>query len=461
MTLVIKGGRILDPSRGIDAVGDLLIEDGKIVASEGKTHAKGDVRVFDAAGKWVLPGAVDGAVHLSEPARADRETVASLGRAAAAGGVTSAVCRPNADLRLDNIATLEFIYSKNRREGLVRLYPAAALTRGREGAVLTDIGDLVTGGAVAVGDGRAVMSSLVMRRGLEYARSFGVPLITFPQDESLARGGVMNEGAVATALGLRGVPASAEEVIVIRDIILARMTGWRVHISPVTTAGAVELVRRAKADGLRVTCDTAPHYFTLTEEATEGYNTFAKVSPPLRTAVDGDALVAGLRDGTVDAVASDHQPLTIIDKDIEFAAAAFGISALETFLPLAFTALVARGGIAALRFAELVSTYPARLFGLPAGTLAPGAPADVVVVDVECEKTVAAESFLARGKNTPFEGNPYRGCRTTHPGAVLNLPESKEKPRLRAGVFYCGLRSGVYSATTILLAAVKFGVSRR
>lgn len=409
MTLVLKGGRVIDPSRGFDGTADVVIDDGKIVASEGATHLPKGAQVFDAAGKWVLPGAVDAAVHLSEPARADRETVASLGRAAAMAGVTSAVCRPNADLRLDTIATLEFIYSKNRREGLARLYPAAALTRGREGAVLTDIGDLVTGGAVAVGDGRPVMSSLVMRRGLEYARSFGVPVITFPQDETLARGGVMNEGATATALGLRGIPASAEEVIVIRDIILARMTGWRVHISPVTTAGAVELVRRAKADGLRVTCDTAPHYFRLAENAAAGYNTFAKVSPPLRTAADKAALVEGLRDGTIDAVASDHQPLTIIDKDIEFAAAAFGISSLETFLPLAFTALVIQGGLTPLKFADAVSTCPARLFGLPAGTLAPHAPADVIVLDTENERPVNTGAFLSRGKNTPFEGEICRG----------------------------------------------------
>jgi dihydroorotase len=260
-----------------------------------------------------------------------------------------------------------------------------------------------------VGDSRAVASSLVMRRGLEYARTFGVPVVAFPQDETLARGGVMNEGGVATALGLKGVPRSAEEVIVVRDVILARMTKWRVHISPVTTAGAVALIRQAKRDGVSVTCDTAPHYFALTEEAVAGYNTFAKVSPPLRGPEDVAAVREGLADGTIDAVASGHQPLTIIDKDIEFADAAFGISGAETLVPLSYTELVVRGGMAPLAFTALLTNRPAGLWGLAAGTLAPGAPADLVVLDVTTETPVHAAAFLSRGKNTPFDGAVCRG----------------------------------------------------
>lgn len=404
MTLLLKNGRVLDPAEGFDQVCDLLLTDGRVAGRGGKLKAPAGADVYDASGKWVIPGVVDLNVHLSEPARADRETVASLARAAAAGGVTTAVCRPCDDLPLDNIATNEFLYSKNRREGLVRLKPAAALTRGRRGETLTDIGDLATGGAVAVGDDRAVMNSRVMRRGLEYARGYGIPVISFPQDESLAAGGVMNEGFTATSLGLKGIPWSAEEVMVIRDIILARMTRWHVHISPVTVAGAVELIRRAKRDGIRVTCDTSPHYLALTEETVQGYNTAAKVSPPLRTARDNAALREGLADGTIDALASAHVPSTIVDKDIEFADAAFGVSAVETLVPVGYHTLVRAGGMAPLDFVKLITAAPARLFKLDGGTLAVGAPADVTVLDVTASRTVRAAALLSRGKNTPFDG---------------------------------------------------------
>lgn len=404
MKLLIKNGRVIDPSRGVDRVCDLLLADGVVAACETGLAVPDGADVYDATGKWVIPGAVDVHVHFSEPARADRETVASLSRAAAAGGVTAAVCRPCDDVPLDNIALAEFLLSKNRREGLVRLRPVAALTRGLKGETLTDIGDLVTGGAVGLGDDRAVMNSQVMRRGLEYARTFAVPVITFPQDESLAAGGVMNEGFVSTTLGLKGIPWSAEEVMVIRDIILARMTRWHVHISPVTVAGAVELIRRAKADGIKVTCDTSPHYFWLTERAVEGYNTFAKVSPPLRSDRDVDAIKAGLADGTIDAVASHHVPLSVVDKDVEFNDAAFGVSGLETYLALGYTALVAAGVMSAVDFVRLISTGPAKLFGLAGGSLAVGAPADVVVLEPEKVAVIKAASFFSRGKNTPFEG---------------------------------------------------------
>ncbi len=409
MKLLIKNGRVLDPSRDFDGVCDLLLADGVVAACEAGLAAPKGAEVYDASGKWVIPGAIDLHVHFSEPTRADRETVASLSRAAAAGGVTTAVCRPCDDVPLDNIAVAEFLLSKNRREGLVRLKPVAAMTRGLKGATLTDVGDLVTGGAVALGDGRAVMDSQVMRRGLEYARSFAVPVVAFPQDESLAAGGVMNEGFVSTTLGLRGIPWSAEEVMVIRDVILARMTRWHVHISPVTVAGAVELVRRAKADGVRVTCDTSPHYFWLTERAVEGYNTFAKVSPPLRSERDVEAVKAGLADGTIDAIASHHVPLSVVDKDVEFNDAAFGVSGLETLVPLSYTALAAGSRMPPLDFVRLISTGPAKLFGLAGGTLAVGAPADVTVLDVERASAITPASFFSRGKNTPFAGMEVAG----------------------------------------------------
>jgi len=404
MKLLIKGGRVIDPSRDFDRECDLLLVDGVVAACGDGVAVPPDADVYDAAGKWVIPGAVDLHVHISEPTRADRETVASLSRAAAAGGVTTVVCRPCADLPLDNIALAEFLASKNRREGLVRVKPVAALTRGLRGETLTDIGDLVTGGAVALGDDGAVMDSQVMRRGLEYARSFRVPVVAFPEDRSLAAGGVMNEGFVSTTLGLKGIPWSAEEVMVIRDIILARMTRWHVHISPVTVAGAVELIRRAKGDGIKVTCDTSPHYFHLTELAVEGYNTLAKVSPPLRGERDVEAIKRGLADGTIDAVASHHVPLSVVDKDVEFNDASFGISGIETFVPLAYGALVAEGGMRPVDFVRLISTRPAELFGIAGGTLAEGAPADVAVVDVGKVAAVSASSFFSRGKNTPFAG---------------------------------------------------------
>ncbi|UCH77657.1 MAG: dihydroorotase [Candidatus Coatesbacteria bacterium] len=409
MTLLIRNGRVLDPSQELDAVCDLLLEEGRVAACGENLASPPGAEVYDASGLWVFPGVVDLHVHISEPTRADRETVASLSRAAAAGGVTTAVCRPNDDLPLDNITLAEFLHSKNRREGLVRLQPVAALTRGLRGESLTDVGDLVTGGAVALGDDRPVMNSQVMRRGLEYARTFGVPVLSFAQDESLAAGGVMNEGFVSTALGLRGIPWSAEEVMVIRDVILARMSRWRIHLSPVTVAGSVELIRRAKADGIRVTCDTSPHYFWLTERAVEGYNTYAKVAPPLRGERDVEAVKAGLADGTIDAVASHHVPLSIVDKDVEFNDAAFGIAGIETLVPLTYTALVEQGGTAPLDFVRLLATGPASLFGLGGGTLRPGAPADVTAIDVAARRSVAAGSFFSRGKNTPFEGREVTG----------------------------------------------------
>jgi dihydroorotase len=407
--LLIKGGRLIDPASGFDGATDVLIEDGVIAAVKPGIDSAG-TEVINADGKWVIPGVVDIHVHISEPTRYDRETVRSFGEAAAGGGVTTALCRPSEDIYLDDVADIEFLLSRNKKVGKITLKPVAALTRKFRGETITEFGDLADAGAVALGDDRhTVRSSRLMRYAMEYARDHELPVITFPQDPDLAGGGSMNEGALSTLLGLRGIPYSAEDVIVVRDIILARMTGAHVHISPVTTAGSVDLVRRAKADGIPITCDTAPHYFLLTEKAVEGYNTNAKVNPPLRRERDTAAVRRGLTDGTVDAVASAHRPLSTVDKDVEFTAAGFGISGVETLLPLTLGSLCSNGKMKPLDAVALLTSKPAGIMGVETGAVKVGAPGDVTVVDVENERTINPAGFRSKGKNTAFEGTAAKG----------------------------------------------------
>jgi dihydroorotase len=407
--LLIKGGRLVDPASGFDGVTDVLVEDGIVAAVKSGIDSAG-TEVINADGKWVIPGVVDIHVHISEPTRYDRETVRSFGEAAAAGGVTTALCRPSEDIYLDDVADIEFLLSRNKKVGKITLKPVAALTRKFRGETITEFGDLADAGAVALGDDRhTVRSSRLMRYAMEYARDHELPMITFPQDPDLAADGSMNEGALSTLLGLRGIPYSAEDVIVVRDIILARMTGARVHISPVTTTGSVDLVRRAKADGIPITCDTAPHYFLLTEKAVEGYNTNAKVNPPLRRERDMAAVRRGLADGTIDAVASAHRPLSTVDKDVEFAAAGFGVSGVETLLPLTLGSLCSNGKMEPLDVVALLTAKPAGIMGIETGTVKVGAPGDVTVVDVENERSINPTGFRSKGKNTAFEGTVAKG----------------------------------------------------
>jgi dihydroorotase len=408
--LLIKGGRLINPASGFDGVTDVLIEDGIVAAVKTKIDTAG-TEVIDADGKWVIPGVVDIHAHISEPTRYDRETVRSFCEAAVCGGITTALCRPSEDIYLDDVADIEFLLSRNRKVGKITLLPVAALTRKFRGENITEFGDLAEAGAVALSDDRhTVRSSRLMRYAMEYARDHKLPVITFPQDPDLAGDGSMNEGPLSTLLGLRGIPYSAEDVVVVRDIILARMTGARVHISPVTTAGSVDLVRRAKADGIPVTCDTSPHYFLLTEKAVEGYNTNAKVNPPLRRERDMAAVRQGLADGAVDVVvASAHRPLSTVDKDVEFAAAQFGMSGIETLLPLSLDSLCLKGKMKPLEAVALLTTKPAKIMGMDTGAITVGAPGDVTVVDVENERKIEADALRSKGKNTAFEGIVAKG----------------------------------------------------
>jgi dihydroorotase len=408
--ILIRGGRVIDPSRGTDEVADLFIADGKVQASGRDLGRPDDALLVEAAGKVVAPGLIDLHVHLREPGQEDVETVATGAMAAAAGGFSAVCAMPNTDPVTDNQAAVGFIVSQAQRAAKARVYPIGAVSLGQKGIQLAEFGELVGAGAVAVSDdGKPVVSSHLMRTALEYARTFGIPVADHCEEPTLAAGGAMHEGLVSTRLGLQGIPAAAEEIMVARDILLAELTGGHVHLCHMSTRGSVELIRRAKEKGLRVTAEACPHHFTLTHEACEGYNTNAKMNPPLREPGDREAIRQGLRDGTIDVICTDHAPHHYDAKEREFDDAPNGIIGLETALGLALTELVDSG---LLRLSDLVnrmSTMPARIFNLPGGTLAPGAPADVVVVDPAAAWTVRPEEFLSKSRNTPFGGRRLKG----------------------------------------------------
>jgi dihydroorotase len=408
--ILIRGGRVIDPSRGTDEVADLFIADGKVQASGRDLGRPDDALLVEAAGKVVAPGLIDLHVHLREPGQEDVETVATGAMAAAAGGFSAVCAMPNTDPVTDNQAAVGFIVSQAQRAAKARVYPIGAVSLGQKGIQLAEFGELVGAGAVAVSDdGKPVVSSHLMRTALEYARTFGIPVADHCEEPTLAAGGAMHEGLVSTRLGLQGIPAAAEEIMVARDILLAELTGGHVHLCHMSTRGSVELIRRAKEKGLRVTAEACPHHFTLTHEACEGYNTNAKMNPPLREPGDREAIRQGLRDGTIDVICTDHAPHHYDAKEREFDDAPNGIIGLETALGLALTELVDSG---LLRLSDLVnrmSTMPARIFNLPGGSLAPGAPADVVVVDPAAAWTVRPEEFLSKSRNTPFGGRRLKG----------------------------------------------------
>lgn len=415
---LLRGGRIVDPAQKLDGTGDILIEKGRIAAvgehlSESRGRKKGDKAsepvVIDLQGKIVCPGLIDMHTHLREPGFEYKETIETGSRAAAAGGFTAAACMPNTNPVNDNHSVTEYILRKARACGLVRVYPVAAISRGSEGKILVEMGDLRDAGAAAFSDdGKPVMNSRLMRRALEYAASFGMPVISHCEDSTLSQGGLMNEGFVSTELGLRGIPNAAEDIMVMRDIALAEYTGTSVHIAHVTTSGAVRLIREAKTRGVKVTAETAPHYITLTDEALRQYDTKTKVNPPLRSRSDLEALKTGLRDGTIDAIASDHAPHASTDKDVEFEYAACGMVGLETSLGLSLK-LVEEGVLSLSDLIMKMSTNPAAILRVPGGNLKEGSEADITVIDPALEWTVDVKAFRSKSRNSPFQGWCLRG----------------------------------------------------
>jgi dihydroorotase len=402
--ILIKNGRIIDPSRNLDEEGDLLMEGGVISRTGGSIDADG-AETIDARGLVVAPGFVDMHVHLREPGREDEETIATGTRAAVKGGFTSVACMPNTDPVIEGDEGVKYVLSRGQEAGFARVFPIAAISENLAGEVLSEIGAAVGAGAVAVSDdGMPVIRAGLMRRALEYVKMLSVPVISHCEDLTLSGSGSMNEGEISTLLGLEGIPPESEDVMVARDIILAELTSSRLHVAHISTARSLSLVADAKARGSGVTCEVTPHHFTLSEAAVKGYDTNTKMKPPLRRESDVAALRNGLRRGLVDAIASDHAPHSEEEKDQEFDHAPFGIIGLETSFALASTELYHGKVVSLPELIGLMSTNPARILGLPHGTLRNGAPADVTLFDPDAAWTVDKKDFLSRSRNTPFSG---------------------------------------------------------
>ena len=414
--LLLRGGRVLDPSTSLDVVGDVLLRDGKIEhagAALGSVRRDGDLTEIDCTGRIVSPGFVDVHCHLREPGREDVETVATGARAAAAGGFTAVCAMPNTDPVTDNQAAVGFIIRQAQRANAARVYPIGAVSVGQRGESLAEFGEMIGAGAVAVSDdGKPVASAQLMRSALEYARTFGIPVADHCEEPTLAHGGAMNEGIVSARLGLKGIPSEAEEIMAIRDMLLARRTGGHVHLCHMSTKGSVELIRWGKDRGIRVTAEVCPHHISLTEDAVDGYNTNAKMNPPLRTAADVAALQEAVKDGTIDLVATDHAPHHYDEKEREFSDAPNGIVGLETALAVVVTNLVASGIIGYPTLVERMSCAPARTFNLPGGTLRKGSVADVTVFDPQLRWTVNPATFITKGRNSPYTGMELAGRAT-------------------------------------------------
>lgn len=420
MRILIKNGHIIDPSQKIDEVGDILIEDGKIkelmMQDAGykmqdrkiKDH-ESDSRIIDAKGLYVLPGLVDMHVHLREPGFEYKETIKTGTMAAIKGGFTTVCCMPNTYPVNDNASVTEFIIRKAAQKGYCTVLPIGAITKGQKGKELAEIGTMINEGCIAFSDdGHPVMNSLIMRRALEYSKTFDVPVISHCEDLTLSEGGVMNEGLMSVTLGLGGIPAEAEQIMVFRDILLAELTGGRLHIAHVSTEGSVNLIRDAKKRGVNVTAETCPHYFSITEDAVKGFDSNAKVNPPLRTERDIKAIKEGLRDGAIDVIATDHAPHHRDEKLREFDMAPFGISGLETALSLSLR-LLEEGILTMNQLVEKMVLNPSRILRLNKGAFKVGANADIAIVDINKEYRVESERFVSKGKNTPFEGWVLKG----------------------------------------------------
>jgi len=407
--LLFTNVRIIDPSQDWDFSGELLVKDGVVAAAGQSIEAPRDAKTIDLGSKWLVPGLIDMHVHLREPGEEYKETIETGTAAAVAGGFTSVACMPNTQPVNDSAGVTQFILERARRAAKARVYPIAAITLGQKGEQLSEFGDLLSAGAVAFSDdGLPVKNAGVMRHALEYVRNFDALIISHSEEPELSRGGLMNEGRVSVSLGLKGIPAAAEEVAVFRDVALAELTGGRLHIAHVSTKGSVEIVRQAKARGVAVTAETAPHYFSLTEEAVIGYNTSAKMYPPLRTEEDRIAIIEGLKDGTIDAIATDHAPHSVIEKECEFQLAANGIIGLETSVPLSLN-LVRSGYISASQLIRCMSSSPSRILGVSGGSLATGNPADISIIDPEVVFTLTRESLHSMSYNSPFLGKTLQG----------------------------------------------------
>ena len=415
MKRLLRGGRVVDPATGLDGRYDVLVDGGRIARVDRDIPAgAADVAVLDVpAGCIVVPGLIDMHVHLREPGQEHKETVATGTAAAVAGGFTAVACMPNTVPVNDSAGITRYILRKAEEASLARVYPIGAVSRGSQGEQLADIAELHEAGCVALSDdGRPVATALLMRRALEYAGMFGMPVIDHCEDPSLKQDGVAHEGYQASLLGLRGIPAVAESIVVQRDIALAELTGGHVHIAHLSARESLDAVRAGKARSVRVTCEVTPHHFTLTDDllaAPVSYDTDAKMNPPLRDAGHRDALLAGLADGSIDAIATDHAPHHYDEKQVEFDRAPFGIVGLETCVPLAFDRLVHRGVIGIRRLVELLSTNPARILGVPGGSLAVGAPADITILAPDLAVTIARASLRSKSRNMPFDGWRLRG----------------------------------------------------
>lgn len=430
--ILIKGGHVVDPRNKLDQVADVFIEDGKIKAVGQKLTAGSSVKVIEAKGKIVAPGLVDVHVHLREPGNEAKETIATGTRAAAAGGVTSLISMPNTNPPMDNVADIQFVIGRAQQDGMARVYPSGTISKEREGKELSEIGSMVRIGCTAItDDGSGVLNSQLLRRALEYTKTFNLIVMEHCEDANLMADGVMNEGPLATRLGLHGIPRQAEYTVAARDIALAELTGGHIHLTHISVKETVELVAQAKAKGINVTADCTPHHLVLTEDAVAEYKANAKVNPPLRTQADVDALRAGLKKGIIDCVGSDHAPHTQSEKAQDFNSAPFGLIGLETMLPLLVTELVKPGLISLTDLITRMSDAPARIFRLPGGSLSVGANADVVIFDLEDKQTFT--HFVSRSQNSPFLGWQLHGVveRTLVGGVTVferSVPSAKPHP---------------------------------
>jgi dihydroorotase len=409
MRLLIKGGRVIDPANGLDAIMDLLLDEGRILAVE-KELADDAAEVINARDKLVCPGFIDMHVHLREPGYEYKEDITSGSKAAAAGGFTTVCSMPNTEPAIDNAAIATFIRERARKTGLTNVFPIGTITRGRAGNELSEMAELVSAGCIAVSDdGSPVMRADVMRNGLEYAKMFSLPVLAHCEDLNLSRDGQMHEGYYSIIYGLKGIPAEAEEVMIARDIALARLTGGHLHVCHISTMGAVDLIREAKEEGIKVTCEVTPHHLILSDETVGTYDANTKVSPPLRSWEHIEALREALNEGVIDCIATDHAPHHLESKDCEYVLASPGISGLETAVALIMNELVDPGILDIERMVSLFTTGPAEILGLDRGTLTPGKVADITLLDPNMIRTVVPANFYSKGKNTPFGGRELKG----------------------------------------------------